>query len=114
MEKITFSNTTFDGVKPAKLLETSFSKEIRISMQKGSFMDKHKAPGDIIVHVLSGAIIFDVSGHETQLNAFDMISLDANIEHSLRALEDSIIRLSLSKIDKTSRVFSVNIGVKAD
>lgn len=43
-----------------------------------------------------------------------MISLDANIEHSLRALEDSIIRLSLSKIDKTSRVFSVNTGVKAD
>ena len=51
MEKIIFKTSLFDGVKAIKLAESEFSKEIRISMAKNSFMDKHKAPAPIIVQV---------------------------------------------------------------
>lgn len=42
-----------------------------------------------------------------ELNALDMISLEANVAHSLGGLEDSIIRLSLNKFDNIQRVNAV-------
>ncbi|EDO9794125.1 cupin domain-containing protein [Campylobacter fetus] len=107
MEKIVFNTTSFDGVKAIKLVETNFSKEIRISMQSGSIMAEHKAPSTIIVQVLKGSIMFYVNEKESRLDEFDLITLDANIPHSLEALSDSIIRLSLAKSDSESRVFNV-------
>ncbi|RAZ51969.1 cupin domain-containing protein [Campylobacter hyointestinalis] len=107
MEKIIFKTSLFEGVKAIKLVESEFSKEIRISMAKNSFMDKHKAPAPIIVQVLKGSIIFKSDNQEVRLDEFDLITLKAGVEHSLLTLEDSIIRLSLSKIDNESRVFKV-------
>ncbi|MFT4970071.1 MAG: quercetin dioxygenase-like cupin family protein [Chitinophagales bacterium] len=34
------------------ILETSFSKEIRVLLKKGQIMKEHKAPFPIIVHLL--------------------------------------------------------------
>ncbi len=42
-----------------------------------------------------------------ELNALDMISLEANVAHSLGGLENSIIRLSLNKSDSVQRVNAV-------
>ena len=36
------------------ILETSFSKEIRILLKNGQTMKEHKAPYPIIVHILEG------------------------------------------------------------
>ena len=51
--------------------------------------------------------MFKKDNQEARLDEFDLITLKADAEHSLLALEDSIIRLSLSKIDNESRVFKV-------
>nr|WP_240944813.1 hypothetical protein [Campylobacter fetus] len=51
--------------------------------------------------------MFYVNEKESRLDEFDLITLDANIPHSLEALSDSIIRLSLAKSDSESRVFNV-------
>lgn len=42
-----------------------------------------------------------------EFNTLDMISLEANVPHSLGGLEDSVIRLSLNKLDKVQRVNAV-------
>lgn len=60
-----------------------------------------------MVQVLSGKIEFSVGSDVQILNSLDMIALDANVPHALNALEDSIVRLSLSKNDDVSRVFKV-------
>ncbi|ASM34481.1 cupin [Campylobacter sputorum subsp. bubulus] len=107
MKKISFDVSDFSGVSPTLLLETNSSKEIRLAMQKGSFMKEHKAPFCIMVQVLKGCIEFGVNSEKTTLNQFDLISLEANVSHDLFANEDSIIRLSLSKNDSIDRVKSV-------
>ena len=89
------------------LCESEFSKEIRITMSKDAIMKEHRAPNAIIVQVLRGSIEFEMSGKILVMNEFDMITLPSLVPHSLKALEDSIIRLSLSKSDSHTRVFNV-------
>jgi quercetin dioxygenase-like cupin family protein len=89
------------------LLESSFSKEIRILLKKGQIMKEHKAPYPIIVHVLDGEINFGVEGDTHLLKKGAIITLAGNIPHDLTALEDSIVRLTLSKLDKAERVEKV-------
>jgi len=89
------------------LLETSFSKEIRILLKKGQVMKEHKAPFPIIVHVLEGEINFGVNGEIHLLKTGDVITLTSNIPHDLEAQKDSIVRLTLSKKDTSERVENV-------
>lgn len=96
-----------DKISTKVILETPFSKEIRILLKSGQIMKEHKAPFPIIVHVLEGTIDFGVLGEIKKLQKGAIITLDENIPHDLTALEDSIVRLSLSKLDTASRVEKV-------
>ncbi|MGW8124078.1 cupin domain-containing protein [Roseivirga echinicomitans] len=89
------------------LIETSFSKEIRILLKEGQMMKEHKAPFPIIVHLLDGQIDFGVVGVTHPLKTGDVITLDANVPHDLMALKDSIVRLTISKLDRSERVEKV-------
>lgn len=103
------SSVEWNENKPAiqVLLETSATKEIRIAMQTGQFMKEHKAPFPIIVHVIQGSIKFGVEGEDIHLKIGDLIGLEANVPHDLLAKENSIVRLSLSKLDTLERVKNV-------
>ncbi len=89
------------------LLETDFTKEIRIAMYKGTVMKEHKTPFPIVVQVLDGSIDFGVNQQISTLTKGDLIALEANVPHDLKANENTIIRLTLSKQDNTERVSKV-------
>ncbi|MCT4699637.1 MULTISPECIES: cupin [Tenacibaculum] len=99
----------FNENKPAVslLLDTDFSKEIRVVFNKGQVMEDHQAPFAIIVQVLKGCIDFGVDNEVKQLNVGDLISLKPQIVHNLTAVEESIVRLTLSKSDTLKRVKNV-------
>lgn len=88
------------------ILESSFSKEIRILFKKGQTMKEHKAPYPITVHILDGSIDFGVNGTIHTMTKGAIIALEGNIPHDLLATKDSIVRLTLSKLDKVERVNS--------
>lgn len=89
------------------ILETSFSKEIRIQLGEGQRMKEHQAPFPIIVHLLEGEIDFGVNGETHHLKSGDIITLEGGVPHDLLAKKDSIVRLSLNKRDKSERVDEV-------
>jgi quercetin dioxygenase-like cupin family protein len=103
-EGIEYNN---DKIVASVILETAFSKEIRILMKEGQVMKEHKAPFPIMVHILEGLIDFGVQGKVSQLEKGDILSLDASVPHNLKALTNSVIRLSLSKMDNSNRVKDV-------
>lgn len=89
------------------LLESSFSKDIRILFRKGQIMKEHKTPFSIVVHILKGEIDFSVQGVVHLLRKGAIIALEGNIPHDLTAKKDSVVRLTLSKFDKAERVAEV-------
>lgn len=94
-------------VKTEIIVETSFSKEIQILMNGGQVMKEHKTPYPILIHLLEGKIELGVRGNKSTLKSGDIIALEGDIPHDLMAIENSIIRLTLSKFDKVERLKSV-------
>lgn len=89
------------------LFESDASKEIRIVFKKDQVMKKHKTSFPITVEIFEGAIEFGVDGLVYSLKKGDICSLPSSIPHDLKANEDSIVRLSLSKKDDVLRVVGV-------
>ncbi|HRI01967.1 MAG TPA: cupin domain-containing protein [Saprospiraceae bacterium] len=100
------SEIEFNPSKPSVqlILETAFTKEIRISFLEGQLMKEHKSSFPIIIQVLTGNISLTVDEEKLELSSGDLISLAGNIPHSLFANSQSIVRLSLIKQDEFERV----------
>ncbi|MGQ4002820.1 cupin domain-containing protein [Francisellaceae bacterium CB300] len=90
-----------------KLIETLITKEIQISLPKDITMKEHSAPQPITVMLVAGDLDFYVDDEKFHLNVGDLIYLEAHVKHSLYAIENSIVRLSLAKADSIERVAEV-------
>lgn len=89
------------------LFETKTTKEIRILMKKGQKMKEHQAPFPITLEIFEGKIIFNIKEENHFLDKGELLAIEENIPHHLYAEEDSIIRLSLAKKDKVTRVIDL-------
>ena len=96
-----------DRANVEPIFETSFSKEIRITMAKGQEMKEHQTPYPIVVELLSGEIIFGVEGQNYEVKKGDLLTLSGGVPHNLIAKKESVIRLTLSKLDSSKRVEGV-------
>lgn len=89
------------------MFESEASKEIRIAFKKDQVMKEHKTSFPITVQIVEGSIDFGVNKEIHTLVAGDIVALEANIPHDLKANTNSIVRLSLSKADSVTRVKGV-------
>ena len=103
------ANLEYNENRPAVtvLLETEANKEIRMVFKAGQGLKEHKTPFPIVVEVFDGAVDFGVTGNIQALKKGDLIALSGNVPHGLKAKEDSIVRLSLTKADTAERVEGV-------
>ena len=89
------------------MLDSSFAKEIRIAFKDGQIMKEHKTKFPITVMTLRGCIEFGVDGEMFVLKEGDVISLEGNVVHKLKATIESVVRLTLHKGDTVDRVMGV-------
>lgn len=102
-------DVAYNDSRPAiqVMLNTDAGKEIRIAFKKGQIMKEHQTPFPIVVQVFRGTIDFGVRGEIQKLAEGDMIALEGGVPHDLTAMEDSLVRLSLSTADSVKRVKQV-------
>jgi len=96
-----------ESVVITPMLDSDFGKEIRIAFKEGQVMKEHKTKFPIAVMTLRGSIEFTVGDKMFLLNAGDVITLEGNVMHELKAREESVVRLSLHKGDTVARVKGV-------
>jgi quercetin dioxygenase-like cupin family protein len=89
------------------MLNSNFGKEIRIAFKDGQVMKEHKTKFPITVSTLKGSIEFGVGEDMFVLNEGDVIALEGNVMHELKATAESVVRLSLHKSDSVDRVKGV-------
>ena len=104
-----YQDLEFNENKPAikAILETDFTKEIRILMRENQEMKEHQTPFPIVVELLEGEIIFGVEGQNYEVKKGDLLTLSGGVPHNLIAKKESVMRLTLSKLDSSKRVEGV-------
>lgn len=102
-------NLTYNEEKPAisVLFETDTTKEIRIVFRQDQLMKKHQTPYPISVEMVDGTLDFGVENQTHHLERGDLLALEGNIPHDLKATSDCVVRLTLSKQDTVQRVKKV-------
>lgn len=96
-----------ESVVISPLLSSDFGKEIRIAFKEGQIMKEHKTKFPITVMTLRGSIAFGVGDETYILDEGEVIALEGNVMHELKALKESVVRLSLHKGDTVERVKGV-------
>ncbi len=96
-----------ESVVITPLLNSDFGKEIRIAFKEGQVMKEHKTKFPITVMTLRGSIAFGVGEETYILDEGEVIALEGNVMHELKALKESVVRLSLHKGDTVERVKGV-------
>jgi len=87
------------------LLDNGVSKVVKFSFPKGKVLKKHKTTSHILVFILKGKIRF-VANEEMELAATQLLSLDKQVEHSIEALEDSLVVLVLTPSPEAHSMFN--------
>lgn len=105
-----YNQLEFKDNKPVitVLLESDFTKEIRIAFKENQVMKEHKTPFPIVVEMVEGKLDFGVNGEVLHLEKGDLLALEGGVPHDLKALSESVVRLTLSKGDKADRVKQVS------
>jgi quercetin dioxygenase-like cupin family protein len=88
-------NLEYNESRPAiqVLLDTESGKELRIAFKEGQVMKAHKTPFPIVVEIFEGSIAFGVNGEVHTVNKGDLLALESNVPHDLKALKDSYFPL---------------------
>jgi quercetin dioxygenase-like cupin family protein len=68
---------------------------VLVAMHGNTTLPAHRAEGPISVQVLEGILTFGVETHAVTLRAGELLTLHAGIPHSVEALEESALLLTL-------------------
>lgn len=83
------------GAKTTTLFKTERMEAVRVVMAAGKEIASHKAPSEITVQCLEGAIEFAAMGQKQALRAGDLIYLAAGEPHAVKCVEDASFLLTI-------------------
>jgi quercetin dioxygenase-like cupin family protein len=77
------------------VIETKRLRVVRLVLPSGKEIPPHRAAGEITVHCLAGRVAFTALGGTRELAAGRLLYLPGGEEHSLRALDDAVVLVTI-------------------
>lgn len=84
-----------DRMASYALVKSSDMEVIRMVLPTGKEIDEHSVAGEISVQCLKGHVLFTVDGKTEELNRGDWLYLNRDQPHSLSALRDSVLLVTI-------------------
>lgn len=81
--------------KTTTLVKTADLELIRLVLPAGKEIATHQAPGEITVQCLEGRVAFTAAGKTVELGAGELLYLAAGEPHSVQALDDVALLVTL-------------------
>lgn len=69
--------------------------KVLFSFEEGGRLAEHSAPGLVSIHVLEGRLDVAADGREHEMEGGDVLVLDPNVPHDVRAIERSAMLLTV-------------------
>lgn len=89
------------GRRSETLLKTPTLRVVLVTMRAGTELHEHTAPGVITMQGLQGRLAVTVADQEQELAAGDLIALEADTRHAVRAIEDGAFLLTIAHLSRT-------------
>ena len=83
------------GTKTRTLVKTNDLKVIRLFIPAGEESSTHTSPGELTVQCLEGRVLFIAHGKSRELGAGQFVYLAPDEPHSLKAIEDSSLLVTI-------------------
>lgn len=86
------------------LIKTDHFEVLRLVVPRGKYIPRHKTHGEVTLHCLEGRVRMKLDDRIVELAAGDLMYLDANCPHDVKALEDStiLVTLFLVRVEKAA------------
>jgi quercetin dioxygenase-like cupin family protein len=84
------------------LLKTAHVEVIRLVLPQGKTIPAHRAPGEIIVHGLTGRVRFEALGRSLDIEKGQLFYLPAGESHAVTAVEDCSFLLTILLASKAA------------
>jgi quercetin dioxygenase-like cupin family protein len=81
--------------KTCALIKSENFEVIRMVMLAGKAIAEHRAKGEVIVQCLEGMVVFNIAGKSVTIRGGHLIYLETGQPHSLKAVENSSLLLTM-------------------
>ena len=95
-EIIDLRSTSGPWPRTASVFEGTSLEVIRMELPAGKRIPQHAAPGDVLIHCLEGKLTMTALGRTQELSAGQLVYLPAHEPHSLAAIEDVVLLLTIA------------------
>ena len=93
-EAIRLTSVASATAKTAALVKTGWFEAVHLVIRAGDKIASHSVPGHATIHCLEGLVLLQTN-EEMRLAAGDWLYLDRGQEHSVAALEDSALLVTI-------------------
>ena len=93
-EKIHLTPVAHPAAKTSALVKTDAFEAVHLVLRAGDDIPSHSVPGYATIHCLEGLVLLNMT-EQLQLAAGDWLYLDRGQEHSVSAIEDSSLLVTI-------------------
>jgi quercetin dioxygenase-like cupin family protein len=93
-KKIHLMPIAVQAAKTSALVKTDAFEAVHLVLRAGDDISSHSVPGYATIHCLEGLVLLNIS-EQVQLAAGDWLYLDRGQEHSVSAIEDSSLLVTI-------------------